>query len=147
MIYEYYENPNKPPARAYPPIPPVVLGEPPSSPAAKSVSPFMTDSMVEFYARKKGCTPAEFIKRDNLIKAQAGLAQYGKGSIVYPHTKELYDSIGKVFVRGIYKGYNEYEGDWDEAVTYPYIVTANPVDKPNEVIYCTVGYLKIFEPV
>lgn len=129
MIIEFYPNPNKP----APVVSPHVVPLGPSAGYGKHYD--------EYYAKKRGCTVEEFIRRDNIIRAKAKEIKYFLNASRYPFKWEEYEKKGKCRILRIDKNYAEYDQDWPENGDGPlYLVEAMSEKNKFQVFRATPGF-------
>ncbi len=91
-----------------------------------------------------GITPAEFVRRDDLIRRAYTLNTHAVGDIVIPVDAKDYKEYGDLRVRGILKTYYDIslaDKDWDAKDTI-FLLSLEKVDKPSEVVNCTASWCK-----
>lgn len=136
MIINFYPNPNKPKPKTHA-VPALQIGS--SVPNGTTYHP----SYYDFMAKKKGVTVEEYMRRDAIVKQQLEKLNYREGDSVYPYSKTGYDKYGMCKIKGIYRTYASMEDDWPtQNMDIPFLVTAHPVMRPQEVFFATVGYFK-----
>lgn len=99
----------------------------------------------EYWAKKKGCTPEEFIERDNAYKRQSARATYHSNDVVYPYSWAEYQKKGKCRVLKIDKGYADSDLDWKEGEPL-YLVEATSEKNNFAIFRATVGFFSKIPP-
>jgi hypothetical protein len=134
MIIEFYPNPNKPAPSVY-----VVPALGPTAGYGKHYD--------EYYAKKRGVTVEEFIRRDNIVRDKAKEITYHINASRYPFKWEEYEKKGKCRILRIDKTYAEYDHDWPEDGDGPlFLVEAMSEKNHFQVFRATPGFFTVMPP-
>lgn len=95
-------------------------------------------------ALKMGISPHTYRKRCKLVTEEWLKCKVKVGDKVFPYSATLCDQHGEMIVQAICKSYDDY-GDvgWNDP---PFILQVASVDKPNESISCTAGFVQHDDP-
>lgn len=98
-------------------------------------------------ATARGITPAEYCRRDALIKQLFLDCPYDKGDIVFPASFKDFLKYGAVRIVGVCQTYSDFSFDtkWSPKDN-PMIVTFAPTKDTEHIMLCTTNYLSITEP-
>ena len=131
MIYETFQSKRKVFGYPY-----TAIGKP------TEVKPWYTPVEVA-QATQRGLTPAEYVRRDMLVKQLALECPYNAGDTAYPSEKKEYEEYGAVFIVGIAQSYKDFEPDhkWPKNDN-PMIVTFAPLKNRGTHIFCTTNFLQ-----
>ena len=133
MIIGFYPNPNKPKApEKQTPFTHTVLGDQDRG---------YGKHYDEYYAKKRGCTVEEFIRRDKVVRELAKKITYFLNASKYPFKWDEYDKKGKCRILRIDKNYAEYDQEWPELGDGPlYLVEAMSEKNKFQVFRATPGF-------
>jgi hypothetical protein len=146
MIEHFYPNPAnkryKPHYKAggQPPFIPL----PPPNKTFANTSDF--SAFIVGAAAMKNITPAEWARRDGIIKAASNKCTFTKDSFVYPQLYSEYEKYGGCRVVGItssYRDWNEKEWPIDDE---PYIVVAMSIKPGHGTILAQWNYFGYLKP-
>lgn len=93
-------------------------------------------------AKARGIEPAEFVRRNNIIKTLAEKVRFKPGDTCFPETKAGYTKYGACMIVGVCRGYKDFafDAEWPEN-DFPMIVTFTPLNDRKSHIHCTWNYL------
>lgn len=111
MIVEHYENPNK---KKYKYSPPATTKQ--------EFHAGQTTYFVDFWAKKKNITDAEFIRRDNAFRAEARDCFFFINETVYPVNYNDFHKMGKCRISKIYRTYGDEDAKWMGDNIKPHVV-------------------------
>lgn len=113
--------------------PPAVIGNPPW---------FSPKEYAQASAR--GITPAEYVRRNDIIKGLYLDCPYDEGDIVYPAKYEDFLKYGAVKIVGVCDDYSKFGFDVKWAKNdNPMIVTFSVCDDLDKTMFCTTNYLSV----
>lgn len=98
-------------------------------------------------ATQRGITPAEYVRRDQLVKSLVLECEYKSGDTAYPCHKKDYEKYGAVFIIGLTRSYKDFETNhvWPKNDN-PMIVTFAPLNDRGTHIFCTTNFLQHRNP-
>ena len=93
-------------------------------------------------AAARKITPAEYIRRDNIVKELATACPLQTGDTAYPHDKKGYHLYGACIVVGICRSYKDFSLDeeWPKNDN-PFIVSFSSLNNRKDIFLCTSNYL------
>jgi hypothetical protein len=126
MIQETYAS--KRPAQVYQPL--------------ATTSPYFTTKEIA-QATARSITPAEYVRRNDIIKQLYTECPYDKDDIVYPANYSDYQKYGPVKIVGVCDDYSQFSFDtkWSKNDN-PMIVTFVLLNDPDRTMFCTTNYLQ-----
>lgn len=99
-------------------------------------------------ATARKITPAEYVRRDNIIKELYGKCTFDTGDIMFPDDPKGYAEYGPVLIIGVCQSYSDFApGDKWPKNDNPMIVTFCPVSNKSQHVFCTVNYLTDKNPI
>lgn len=135
MIIGFYPNPNKPKEKPFA-MTPVVHQD-------RGYGKHYD----EYYAKKRGCTVEEFIRRDKLVREAAKKIDYFLNASRYPFKWDEYEKKGKCRILRIDKNYAEYDQEWPAEGDGPlFLVEAMSEKNHFQVFRATPGFFKSEPP-
>lgn len=98
-------------------------------------------------ATARGITPAEYCRRDAIIKQLYLECPYDTGDIVFPVDYKDFLKYGAVQIVGVCQAYSDFSFDtkWSPKDN-PMIVTFVPVNDVKHTMFCTTNFLALVEP-
>jgi hypothetical protein len=96
----------------------------------------------EHHAKKKNLSIGEFKRRDAIVREMYKEVSYGRHDLVYPFSLTEYTRHGQCRIKGVYRNYAEFESTEWPSNDRPFITTASPVMRPQEVFFSTGGYFQ-----
>jgi hypothetical protein len=96
----------------------------------------------KYQAKMRGITPAEYIRREQVVKDLFTACPYSANDTVYPSDPKEFKRYGAVRVLGICASYMMIDKDetWPKNDN-PLIVTFQPLSNPKNTMFCTVNFL------
>ena len=93
-------------------------------------------------ARARKITPAEFVRRDKIVRDLWIKTDVNIGDVCYPVAAKAYEESGACVVTGLCRSLSDFGPDdkWPKNDN-PMIVSFHSVDKPDKVFVCTYDYL------
>lgn len=106
-----------------------------------SVTPFFTDKEVKAAIARK-ITPAEFVRRDNIVRDLYFKTKLEAGDTAYPVHPKAYQESGACYVVGVCKSLHDFSPDskWPKNDN-PMIVSFHSMEDPSNTFVCTYDYL------
>ncbi len=93
-------------------------------------------------AMARKITPAEFLRRDELIRLRAAQCPYKAGDTVFPVRKEDYQQYGAFVVSGVLNSYKDTAVDYEwSKQDNPLIVTIKSLKDMSTVMFCSSSWL------
>ena len=101
----------------------------------------------EHQALTRGITPAEFVRRNVIVKELSDSVRLKPGDTAFPSIKKGYTDWGQCLVVGICRSYKDFafDAEWPENDS-PMIVTFAPLNDRATHIHCTHHYLVAKNP-
>lgn len=89
-------------------------------------------------AMSRKITPAEFVRRDNIVRAMFRDCKWRPGDTGFPINKKDYEKYGVFVVIGVMTTYRDtsYEHEWPKSDN-PMIVTIKSLKDQTQVLFCT----------
>jgi hypothetical protein len=94
-------------------------------------------------AELRNIEPAEYVRRDNVVKRLASMCKLKAGDTCYPSTKDGYEKYGACFVVGVCRSLKDFSVDskWPKNDT-PMIVSFASQKNPGQHMICTHHYME-----
>lgn len=98
-------------------------------------------------AKQFGCSPEEFVRRDNIVRQLYLDNSFRAGELVRPVSDEVFETYGRFWIKQVYKSYHDFttgEGtDWP-ADDKPFLIAAQPDKGEGKLLLCRADTLKRF---
>lgn len=132
MIEQYYPSKHKP-------KPVLFLPQQQQTHSSANQEWYTADETKQALLRK--LTPAEYLRRDNLIRKLSNECPVQVGDTAYPTIEKDYKLYDIVQVVGVARSYKDLELDHVWKNDNPMIVTFHPLKDRQTTVFCTANYL------
>jgi len=113
----------------------------PLVPVVYSKQPWYSPQDV-YQANMRKITPAEYIRRDELIRLRASQCPFKAGDTVFPANKKDYQQYGAFIVSGVLSSYKDTSVDYEwSKQDNPLIVTIKSLNDLGKVMFCSSSWL------
>lgn len=130
MIYEHYDNPNRPVEKAIVAVP--------YKAGNLMVNGFSYD-YCKHHANLKGCTIDEFAKRDKAYRDEVIGVSFYPNEVVYPQQWADYERLGKCRILKVIRTYSDTDREWDEGKPL-YVVEATSEKENTSIRMATKNF-------
>ncbi|MFZ2190117.1 MAG: hypothetical protein WAV48_05015 [Candidatus Magasanikiibacteriota bacterium] len=93
-------------------------------------------------AQARKILPAEFVRRDLLIRKMFVECGWRPGDTAFPESKKDYEKHGAFMVQGVLMSYKDlaYDHDWPKS-DVPLTITIKAMKDSKNILFCTPGWL------
>jgi hypothetical protein len=98
-------------------------------------------------AQARKITPAEFLRRDSIVREMFRTCAWRNGDTGFPSNKKDYEKYGVFIVIGVLSTYRDtsYDHEWPKSDN-PMIVTIKSLKDPTQIMFCTPAWLEKKNP-